>query len=260
MRFIVEDGTGVDGANSLAGVQEAAGFHAETGGLVPVLTFSGTDIAFAPGGIITGPAGKFTGIEAQSIIEVRGAGLAANAGFGHLRTASATELAADWLDTATEAAGEEVTITVFEKSGWWHQSSVRILQSLVNATKFACRRYFWPGLPALDRQALPWPRVDVVIGAGNPYLVDGYELPAEEIPLGIVRAVCVLSLADLEEPLLATVDPRESLKEKEIGVKGIKKVFGGPVRKRRFPAADAEVAGIAVPPPVVGPFVPIEVV
>lgn len=260
MRLIVEDGTGVAGANSLAGIQEAALFHSERGGLIPVLGVSGADIAFQPGGIITGPAGKFDGIEVQSIIEVSGAALAANSGFGHLRSVAGDQLAADWLETATELAGEDITITVYEKSGWWHPSSVRMEQSLVNATAFANRRYDWPGLPALDVQPLPWPRTDVIAGVGSPYLVAGYILPDGEIPLGVQRAIYWLSLADLEEPLLATVDPREALKSKKIGVQGIEKVYGGLVRKRRFPAADAEVAGIAVAAPIVGPFVPIEVV
>lgn len=253
--LVVEDGTGVAGANTFADVQAAAAFHAERGGLLPTLELRGTDIAFAAGGKITSATeGRFAGIERSSIVRVRGAGQAANNGFGHLFAAAGVELVADWLPTVDEDAGASVRLTVYERSGWWHASAERLESSLVNGSKHMGKRYPLGGYPVADLQPLCFPRTQLVCGEGSPYYVVGYVFADDELPVGVPECACWLSLADLEEPLDTVIDAREALQSKSVTASGISKVFGGPVRRRRFENADNEVAGLMGASLGEGPF------
>lgn len=261
MTLIVEDGSIVPDANTFVGVQGAAAFHAERGGLIPVWEIVSAAVTFGPGGVITAPAGTFANFTAQSIVEVRGAAQPENSGFGHLRSASGTQLVAVWLDTVDEAPGAEVTITLFEQAGWWHAWPRRLEGSLINAATFEKTRYGWAGLPVQPTQPLPWPRKDVwlpplgtpqdspsqVFATAQLFFGTGassdtwYRLPVDVIPQEVINCQLWLSQADIEAPLLATIDPADYLVSKELGTSGIKKTFDGKIRLRRFPQADGEV-------------------
>jgi hypothetical protein len=246
--LIVEDGSVVPGANTFAGVQEAAAFHAERGGLIPVQEVVSAAVTFAAGGVLTAAAETFSAIPVNSIIEVTGAGENANIGFGHVRAVAGDELELAWLDTVDEPPGAPVTITIFEQSGWWHASPRRLEASLINGATYQRHRYPWAGALVSASQALPWPRRYVWVNPGAdpreealPGDVGAYQVADNVVPGGVIRCQLWLSLADIEAPLLASVDPQSFLKSKTISASGIAKVFEGKVRLRRFPHADAEV-------------------
>ena len=267
-RLVVEDGTGVPGANSFAGLQEAAVFHAERGGLIPVREVVSSEVSFAPAGFVNAPLGTFALVPVQSLVEVRGAGEAENSGFGYVLASTEDGLVIDWLETVEEAAGAVVRVTVFEQSGWWASTTARLEASLVNSTSFMLRRYAFAGVASVTGQALPWPRRFVFVDPGGvpqwgdlgvlPEGVGWLEVPYNVVPSGVKRCQLWLALADLESPLNAPVDPQQFLVSKSIGPAGIVKTFGGQVRLRRFPHADAEVAGLLAPTVSGGgPFHPI---
>lgn len=277
MSLIVEDGSIVPGANTWVGVQGAAAFHAERGGLIPVAEVSSAAVTFAEGGVLTVPSGALELVTAQSIVQLAGAGEEANGGFAFVRSASDTEIVLTWLDTVAEAPGARIDFIVYDQSGWWHAAPSRLEGSLINATSFMAQgRYPWAGSVVSAGQALPWPRkdvrVDLTSGSGLSELA-GIDLPSgtaltavpfpsNRVPAGVVRCELWLSLADIESPLLATIDPNDFLVSKTIGSSGIAKTFGGSVRLRRYPQADAEVArylaAASSSGAASGPFWPIE--
>lgn len=261
MTLIVEDGSGVTGANTFVSLQEAAAFFAERGGLVPSLEVSGTDIAFGEGGVVSSAtADKFAGVEAQTIARIEGAAEAANNGFAFVQSLGDGALNVRWLTTADEAAGPGVTITLYERAGWWASTSARLEAALVNAARYLGKRYEFAGDQVAEYQPLPFPRRWILVDAGSPYYVPGYAVAEDEIPVAVKWAQLWLALADLEEPLEAPVDPRDYLQSKTVGASGISKTFGGRVTRRRFPHADGEVVGLLAPlRGDVGPFRTIEV-
>lgn len=258
--LIVEDGTGVAGANSFLGLQAAAQFFSERGALIPAGEASSAAATFAPGGSLAYDAGAFAAIPVSSILEISGAAESENIGFGYLTANDGATLALDWLTTTTEAPGATVRITWFEQSGWWHAAQARLVSALINGAAEMRTRYRWPGRPKNNAQPMPWPRTDVSVLIGD----DGadapanaallialglggqpaglYSIPDDVVPAGVGPCQAWLALADLDAPLQAPVDPQQFLVSKSIGTSGIQKTFGGLIRRRRFPHADAEVA------------------
>jgi hypothetical protein len=265
--LILEDGSGVVGANSLVTLQEVARFHSETGGLTPIHDVSSSAVTFAAGGILTAPAGTFASIPEASIVEIYETtgddlGPPANRGFAFVQavaTPGGDQLTLAWLSTVTEAPGASLGIVVYDKAGWWAPTAARLVSSVINATRFVCKRYGWAGWPTRDVQALAWPRRFIRVGPGSPYLSQFHSVQDNEIPLGVKRAICWLTAEDISEPLEATEDLREALVSKSVTTSGISKVFGGPMRRRRYPQADSEVAGLTgTSSAPAGPFIPLE--
>ena len=267
-RLIVEDGSVVPGANSYGSLQEAATFHAEHGGLLPVLELASSGVTFAPDGVITGSVGAFAGISAATIVEFRATSEPENSGFAYVTAATDTTLTVLWLDTVDESAGATVRITVYEQSGWWATTSARMEAALINAATFMRHRYAWSGVVVSATQPLAWPRRFAFVDPGttpdelfpSSLGIGWTELGSNEVPAGAKRCQFWLALADLDAPLLAPVDPQKFLKAKSIGTGGISKTFEGKIRLRRFHHADAEVSQLLVfggNAGAAGPFIPI---
>lgn len=264
MPLILEDGTGVIGANTYSDMQGAAAFFAGRGGLVPLQEFEidGSAEFVAGTNELVVPAGTLADVTFPSIIQIQGASNPANQGFAFARSISedGTTVKTSWLAMVNESPSGIVTLTVYDRTGWYADTSARLEAALTNGAEAMNTRYPWGGWPTFDVQELAWPRGGVVVDAGSPYYAEGYEVADDEIPLGVVRCHLWLALADLETPLREPVDPQSYLQSKSIGPGGIAKTFGGEVRRRRFPHADAEVAGLMSAEAIAaaGPFIPIQ--
>lgn len=94
-------------------------------------------------------------------------------------------------------------------AAWATRSTDAKEQALRRATDDMLQQYSgrWKGERISASQALDWPRDGVVI--------DGYELPADEIPPAIVRACAELALRSLSGSL--TPDAGPEVKSKTIG-------------------------------------------
>lgn len=98
------------------------------------------------------------------------------------------------------------------------------------------------GLPTTTVQALAYPRRALVVGARNPRLTAGTEIDRNTVPVVIKEATCEAGRADMKEPLHAEVDERQMLASKRVGA--INRVFFRPDGRRRFPRAEALLAGL----------------
>ena len=101
--------------------------------------------------------------------------------------------------------------------------------ALRKATQYLDSVYQWRGYPVFSTQALKWPRLGVV--------VDGYELPSDEIPAKLKAACCELAAkGDLFSDVAA--QQVESVKVGPIERKMSGLLNGGQVR---YAAVDAMV-------------------
>lgn len=98
------------------------------------------------------------------------------------------------------------------------------------------------GLPTTTTQALAIPRRAWIVGARNPRLTAGTEIGRNTVPEVVKQAVCEAARADMTEALHAEVDERRLLTSKRVGA--ITKVFYRPDGRRRFPRAEALLAGL----------------
>lgn len=71
--------------------------------------------------------------------------------------------------------------------------------ALRRATAYADAAYLWRGLRAWPEQSLAWPRGGVVS--------DNIDLPSDEVPVQLQRAVCELALKALSTDLMPDIAP-----------------------------------------------------
>lgn len=243
MPLIVEDGSGVAGANALATPQFVAEYLADRGDdLVVERTLSTSAATFAAGSV------SFTGITAAtvpagSIVRVEGAGEEENVGYAYVDSVNdGTHTATlSWLTGATEAPGASVVLTVYALEGWTGTRQ-RLEGSIMNASEYLSTAYAWLGVPVTDGQGMPFPRSYLYAGSGSPYYVVGFEFPDDAVPTAVKAAIARLAVQDLSEPLLDPVDPKTQLKSKTIGP--ISKVYDNPQGRVRYTAIDRMLRGL----------------
>lgn len=241
--LVVEDGSGVAGANSLCSPGYAAGYHAARGNLTVGQVASSSTISFDAQGLVLG-TGLFGQFQAGAIVQVEGS--TDNDGFGWVDAATANQLSTSWRPRVVEPAGDAVTVTLYGRSGWWASTRQRLEAALVAATDYLSSAYDWVGNPVSDSQGTPWPRENVFVGAGSRFYRQGAEIASNEVPPAVSMAVALLSLEELRRTLLEVVDPERQLRSKAIEG-AVDKTFDNPRGRRRFPAVDALLMGLAVP-------------
>jgi hypothetical protein len=220
---IVEDGTGIPGANALATPAQVAEHLAGRATLVAGAVLASSAIAFSVGGAITAPS-SLTGLVASRIIRISGAGVTGNNGWAYIKTVSAPVLgvvtiALAWLETATEAAGAVVGIEVYNAAGWWAVTPQALEGSIVAATE-SLLQLVWIGTIKYTYQTVPWPRIYAyTCKEGRRPL--GELIPETEIPAEVIEAVARLAVDHLVAPIDATVTTQPvaegQLRSKQIG-------------------------------------------
>lgn len=148
-------------------------------------------------------------------------------------------------------ANSYVDVAAF-RDFWGDRDSMRltgltdgqIQEGCVNASEWI-DQYPWVGLPTSDDptvRRLAWPRAYAVWQHGNARYRAGFIISSAIVPTSIRDAVCVVAMEDILERVNLQDDPRTKLTSKTIGP--IKKDFAAPLAGRRFPAAEALVAGL----------------
>lgn len=239
MSIVVEDGTGVTGANALASPSFAAEYHADRGNLTVIGEYEVSSAVFDPSAGTVSVPSNGANVPVGSIVQFEGATEDGNNACGYVTAVSTDLLTVRWLDDmASETV--DVTLTVFDQSGWW--ATRRELEaSLVNATEMLGSRP-WYGSPVSDVQGTSFPRRDMVVRAHNQYYARGYAIPSDEVPLAVKHATCHLALEDLNNPLAEVIDPGRQYKRKKVGP--IDKTYAAPTRRRRFPLVDRMIRGL----------------
>jgi hypothetical protein len=239
--ILVEDGTGVVGANSLVHPSFAASYHADRGDLTDIGTFSVAGATFTPPYEVVVP---LTGddVPVNSIILIEGATDLGNVGFGYVTGKTATDtLTVRWFD---EMAAEvsDIVLTVWAQNGWW-STRLRLESTLINATELVSSRT-WLGTPVNEVQGTPFPRQNLYVSSTGQFYSRGYLIPDDEVPVAVLNAVCHVALEDVTEKVAEVVRPKQQLLSKKIGP--IEKSFSNPRGLRMYPVVERMLWGLYV--------------
>ena len=244
MALIVETGTGVAGANSLASPGACAEYHADRGNLTEASVQFVVDAVFAPPNGLTLPS-TGASIPVNSIIRIDGAGEQSNRGYAYATAVTGDDLVVYWLDGMVSETSS-VVVTVWGQDGGWWSTRSRLESSLINATEYVSART-WLGTPVSEVQGTPFPREGLFVAANGQFYRRGYEIPVDEVPLAVSHAVCHVALEDLSEQVNEVVSPDSQVLMSKVGpitTRFARKDTG--VKLRKFPHVERMLWGLYV--------------
>lgn len=249
MALVVEDGSGVSGANSLVSPSFAAEYHADRGGLTESLSTTVLSAVFSSSSsTVTVPA-TGSSVPAGSIVQLSGASEAANNSFAYVDSVSGDVLTVSWVDGMVDETVASLSLFVFEKNGWW-SSRRRLEASLVNATEWLSHKS-WRGTAVKQEQGVPFPRKGLVVASNGQFYSRGYRVPDDEVPLAVRFATCHLALEDVSSTVASVERVNSVLKSKKIDE--IEREFEVVRLTREYPVVDRMIVGLTSV--LTGPFI-----